>query len=127
MNVRSLSRAGTVHVAERTFEFVAATENPVRTWIPNPSGKLDENGLWVQIEVDEILLMSGLDLSRAVGMPLVDSHNTFSVDNTLGSVLALIRAADVASLLRGDHTFGAKRLYAIAEAVGIRVRLVVSA
>ncbi|WP_279482232.1 hypothetical protein [Aureimonas sp. SK2] len=37
-----------------------------------------------------------------------------------------IRAADIASIMRDDHNFGINRLHAIAEAIGLRARLVIS-
>lgn len=37
-----------------------------------------------------------------------------------------IRAADIASILRDDHNFGINRLHAIAEAIGLREKLVIS-
>lgn len=37
-----------------------------------------------------------------------------------------IRAADIAALMRDDHTFGINRLHAIAEAIGLRASLVIS-
>lgn len=73
--------AESVDVESKSFDIVISTETPVRTWIQNPENA-DET-----IEVDEILLVSGLDTSRTNGMPLVDSHDTFSgVSTILGKV-----------------------------------------
>ncbi|MEF2550921.1 hypothetical protein VQ042_06010 [Aurantimonas sp. A2-1-M11] len=76
-------------VEKRAFSFVASTETPVRAWIPDPLGKSDEHGGVRFIEVDEVLSMDSIDLGRAVVMPLVDAHNTFSIDSQLGSVETL--------------------------------------
>lgn len=81
MRTRALSRRPvSVDVDERSFSAVLTSEASVRTWIPDPS----DPEKW--LEVDEILVTSGVDLSRAPGMPLVDSHNTLSIDNIVGVV-----------------------------------------
>lgn len=81
ISTRSYSRAPqSVDVATRTFGMIASTETPVRTHILDP--RTD-----VYVEADEVLKSDGLDLSRAAGMPLVDTHNTWgSITNILGRV-----------------------------------------
>lgn len=81
ISTRSYSRAPqSVDVATRTFGMIASTETPVRTLILDP-----RTGVYV--DADEVLLADGLDLSRAAGMPLVDTHNTWgSITNILGRV-----------------------------------------
>ncbi|KQZ50332.1 hypothetical protein ASD54_08740 [Rhizobium sp. Root149] len=63
------------------FSMIATTETPVRTSIPDP---LDPTKT---IEVDEVLLASGLDFSRVPGMPLMDNHMLErGLEATLGRV-----------------------------------------
>jgi hypothetical protein len=72
VRTRALSRAPTsVDVELRKFPGILTSEAPVRTWIPDPSGKLDDTGFVEYIEVDEVLTTDGVDLSPAAGMPLV--------------------------------------------------------
>ena len=81
ISTRSYSRAPqSVDVATRTFGMIVSTETPVRTHILDPR-------TYVYVEADEVLKADGLDLSRAAGMPLVDTHNTWgSITNILGRV-----------------------------------------
>lgn len=82
LRTRSHSRgARTVDVEAKTFDIVISTETPVRTWIQNPNNAAET------IEVDEVLLASGLDYSRTENMPLIDCHDTFSgIKSILGMV-----------------------------------------
>jgi len=82
MRTRALvSHAPTsVDVEARKFSEILTSEAPVRTYIPHP-GKDGEC-----IEADEILVSGGIDLSRSRGMPLVDAHDTSSIDRVLGVV-----------------------------------------
>lgn len=67
------SGPSTIDEAARSVGFVLATENPVAVFD------------WMRgIYVDEILLMSGATFPAQV--PLLDSHNRYSVDNQLGSL-----------------------------------------
>lgn len=60
---------------EQSVRFVLATENPVRVWD------------WERYEmVDEVLLMDGLQLPANRQVPLLDSHNSSTVQAILGSV-----------------------------------------
>ncbi|MDH0123298.1 hypothetical protein ABE562_04870 [Brucella intermedia] len=83
LRTRAFSRVpASVDVERKSFGIIISTETPVRTSIRNPDQpKLDADDAY--IEVDEILLASGLDFSRTVGMPLVDCHDTFSGVNTI--------------------------------------------
>ncbi|MCX2696237.1 HK97 family phage prohead protease [Ochrobactrum chromiisoli] len=83
LRTRAFARVpASVDVDKKSFGIVISTETPVRTSIRNPDQpKLDAADAY--IEVDEILLASGLDFSRTVGMPLVDCHDTFSGVNTI--------------------------------------------
>lgn len=83
LRTRAFARVpASVDVDKKSFGIVISTETPVRTSIRNPDQpKLDADDAF--IEVDEILLASGLDFSRTVGMPLVDCHDTFSGVNTI--------------------------------------------
>lgn len=82
LRTRSHSRgARTVDVEAKTFDIIISTETPVRTWIQNPENPAET------IEVDEVLLSSGLDYSRTENMPLIDCHDTFSgIKSILGMV-----------------------------------------
>lgn len=81
MSTRAFSRApSTVDVEARTFGIIASTETPVRRYVDDP--RLPDRC----ILADEVLLLSGLDLSLAAGMPLVDAHNCYGIDNILGEV-----------------------------------------
>ncbi|SPL65752.1 HK97 family phage prohead protease [Ochrobactrum soli] len=83
LRTRAFARVpASVDVEKKSFGIVISTETPVRTSIRNPGQpKIDAADAY--IEVDEILLASGLDFSRTVGMPLVDCHDTFSGVNTI--------------------------------------------
>ncbi len=83
LRTRAFSRVpASVDVERKSFGIIISTETPVRTSIRNPEQpKLDADDAY--IEVDEVLLASGLDFSRTVGMPLVDCHDTFSGVNTI--------------------------------------------
>jgi hypothetical protein len=83
LRTRAFARVpASVDVDKKSFGIVISTETPVRTSIRNPDqSKLDADDAY--IEVDEVLLASGLDFSRTVGMPLVDCHDTFSGVNTI--------------------------------------------
>lgn len=83
LRTRAFARVpASVDVEKKSFGIVISTETPVRTSIRNPGQpKFDADDAY--IEVDEVLLASGLDFSRTVGMPLVDCHDTFSGVNTI--------------------------------------------
>jgi phage head maturation protease len=68
----------TVDKATRSFEIVIATDAPNRIWIPDPRITDFENEDCSFIEVDEVLVIGGMDFSRTRGMPLLDNHDTFS-------------------------------------------------
>ncbi|MGX9991604.1 HK97 family phage prohead protease [Rhizobium sp. Z1P35] len=68
----------TVDKATRSFEIVIATDAPNRIWIPDPRISDFENEDCSFIEVDEVLVIGGMDFSRTRGMPLLDNHDTFS-------------------------------------------------
>lgn len=82
LRTRAHSRgARSVDVEAKTFDIIISTEHPVRTWIQNPNNAAET------IEVDEVLLASGLDYSRTENMPLIDCHDTFSgIKSILGMV-----------------------------------------
>lgn len=75
-----------VNVDDNSFEIVIATETPVRVFIDDPrvpGAKGTDN----KIEVDEVLLASGLDLSRAARMPLLDNHDVFGgISKVIGKI-----------------------------------------
>lgn len=78
-----------VDVANRSFDIVVTTETPVRTWISDPriTGNDLDNVDCSSIEVDEVLVAAGLDMSRAFRMPLIDSHDTYSgIDKIIGKI-----------------------------------------
>lgn len=54
---------------------VIATESPVPMY-PGPDGRL----------IPEVLLMSGLKIPKGKSLPLQDSHNTSSINDTLGRI-----------------------------------------
>lgn len=90
MRTRALSRAAaSVDVENRTFSAILTTETPVRTYIPDPTAKPDQHGCLPHIEVDEVLLTSGLDTSRVERMPLLACHGTHSLADYLGQVTAV--------------------------------------
>jgi hypothetical protein len=67
-------RVETVNEKERSVDAVIATENPVRVFDWN---------LWEPVE--EILLMSGCRIPADKQVPMLDTHNRFSVEKQLGS------------------------------------------
>lgn len=83
LRTRAFARVpASVDVDKKSFGIIISTETPVRTSIRNPDQpKIDAEDAY--IEVDEVLLASGLDFSRTIGMPLVDCHDTFSGVNTI--------------------------------------------
>ncbi len=81
MHTRVFAAApSTVDSDTRSFEAVLTTETPVRTFVPTRGGCTDF------IEVDEVLVTAGLDLSRSREMPLLDSHHQWALDHVLGRV-----------------------------------------
>jgi len=83
MRTRAFARVpASVDVEKKSFGIVISTETPVRSFIRNPA-QPNMNADDSYIEVDEVLLTSGLDFSRTAGMPLVDCHDTFSGVNTI--------------------------------------------
>lgn len=87
MRARALTRRpSSVDMENRTFQAILVTETPVRTWIPDPSGKRNKDGFVELIEVDEVLKVSGLDRSRTERMPLLASHNAFDLKDNLGQI-----------------------------------------
>jgi len=84
-------RARTIDEDHRSVEAAIATEAPVRVWD------------WHRGEmVHEILLMDGVDLPDSRQVPLLDSHNRWSIDSQLGSTRNL--RVDGDSLI-GENTF----------------------
>lgn len=82
LRTRAYSRnVESVDVDSKSFDIIITTETAAVMLIVDP--KNPEN--W--IEVEEILLMSGLDNSRESGMPLVDCHDTLAgIQKILGKV-----------------------------------------
>ncbi|MBY5873729.1 hypothetical protein HFN53_17060 [Rhizobium leguminosarum] len=79
-----------IDVDSRSFDVVIATETPVRTYVPNPKITNPEVEDCSDILVDEVLIASGLDMSRAPRMPFIDCHDTWtSIDKILGKVDAI--------------------------------------
>jgi HK97 family phage prohead protease len=70
-----LTRAKTVDENTRSVEVVATTDAPVPMHLDFASGQL----------IDEILVMGGVKLPKNKQMPLIDSHDRWSVKNVLGS------------------------------------------
>lgn len=87
-SVRAFVGAPTsVDETTRSFDIVITTETPVRTWVPNPKIVNPETEDCSYIEVDEVLLAAGVDLSRAPRMPFIDCHDTWtSIDKILGKI-----------------------------------------
>lgn len=87
MSTRAIAgMPSSVSVEDRSFEMVIATEHPVRTFIRDPR-VADPTVTDCYIEVDEVLLASGLDMSRAARMPLLDNHDVFGgIGRILGKV-----------------------------------------
>ncbi len=67
-------RAATISEADRSVEFIAATEDPVEVWDWDTWGP-----------IGEILLMSGRLDPPSGQVPLLDTHSSFSVNSQLGS------------------------------------------
>lgn len=83
LGTRSIaSLPSSVDVDKRSFDMIVTTEAPVRTLIRDPRSPEKE----IEIEVDEVLLLDGLDLSRAPRMPLLDAHDVSSTSKILGKV-----------------------------------------
>lgn len=73
-------RAKTVNEAERSIEALISTETPVM--------EMD----WVRYEVvPRVLLASGAQLPKSRQVPLLDSHNRYSVSSQLGSIRNLTK------------------------------------
>ncbi len=71
----------------RSFDIVITTETPVTQWVRDPSDIVPTGEVPRYIEVGEVLLASGVDLSRAHRMHFVDSHQTNdSIDRILGKI-----------------------------------------
>jgi len=65
----------TLNEEDRSVEIVAATEKPSEVFD------------WRRLEVvNEILLMSGLEMPKTRQVPLLDSHSRYSVSSVMGSV-----------------------------------------
>jgi hypothetical protein len=77
-----------VDEATRSFDIVITTETAVRRWIPDPrQGPITDDMDCSYIEVDEVLVAAGVDLSRAARMPLIDCHDTYSgIEKILGKI-----------------------------------------
>lgn len=76
-----------IDVDSRSFDVVIATETPVRTYVPDPKITNPEVEDCSDILVDEVLLASGIDMSRASRMPFIDCHDTWtSIDKILGKI-----------------------------------------
>ncbi|MBY5684833.1 hypothetical protein HFO32_22175 [Rhizobium leguminosarum] len=80
--------ASSADKASLTVGMIVATEAPTAQWIPDPAqtGDFDFRSY---IKALEILDMTGVDFSRAPGMPFCDSHRTETTGDVLGSVLNL--------------------------------------
>lgn len=89
-SVRAFAGAPTsVDEATRSFDIVITTEHPVRRCLPDPRQPVpipdDMDASY--IEVDEVLVAAGVDLSRAPRMPLIDCHDTYSgIEKILGRI-----------------------------------------
>lgn len=78
-----------VDEATRSFDIVITTEHPVRRCLQDPRQPVpipdDMDASY--IEVDEVLVAAGVDLSRAPRMPLIDCHDTYSgIQKILGKI-----------------------------------------
>lgn len=81
-------RAASIDEEARTAEFVASTENPVRTWMG-----------------PEVLRMSGARLKRFKKNPVVlDSHNSWSIKSILGTAEAWVDGRLLRTKVRFDET-----------------------
>jgi hypothetical protein len=89
-SVRAFAGAPTsVDEATRSFDIVITTETPVRRCLPDPRQPvpIPDNTDASYIEVDEVLVAAGVDLSRAPRMPLIDCHDTYSgIEKILGKI-----------------------------------------
>lgn len=88
-HVRAFAGAPTsVDEATRSFDIVITTETPVVRCIPDPRVPRSSDPFsGTYIEVGEVLVAAGIDLSRAPRMPFVDCHDTYtSIDKILGKV-----------------------------------------
>lgn len=89
-SVRAFAGAPTsVDEATRSFDIVITTEHPVRRFIPDPRQPTPtpDDMDCSYIEVDEVLVAAGVDLSRAPRMPLIDCHDTYSgIEKILGKI-----------------------------------------
>jgi len=87
-SVRAFAGAPTsVDVESRSFDIVITTETPVVRWIPDPRIVDVEFEDISYIEVGEVLIAAGCDMSRTPRMPFVDCHDTYSsIDKILGKV-----------------------------------------
>lgn len=79
---RAFSGAPTsVNAATCSFSVVMVTDTPVRRVIQDPRDPSKE------LIVDEVIVPEGVDLSRTLGMPLVDGHKTDGgIERILGKV-----------------------------------------
>lgn len=78
-----------VDEATRSFDIIITTEHPVRRFIPDPRQPtpIPDDMDASYIEVDEVLVAAGVDLSRAPRMPLIDCHDTYSgIEKILGRI-----------------------------------------
>jgi hypothetical protein len=73
-------RAATANAETMTVECQFTSETPVRR-----EGWVDGHGFR---SYDEVLVLAGMDLSRLVGGPVLDSHNAWGVDSVLGVIEA---------------------------------------
>ncbi|OHV83657.1 hypothetical protein [Rhizobium sp. LCM 4573] len=65
------------------------TEHPVRRFLPDPRQPqpIPDGMDCSYIEMDEVLVAAGVDLSRAPRMPLIDCHDTYSgIEKILGKI-----------------------------------------
>lgn len=89
-SVRAFAGAPTsVDEATRSFDIVITTEHPVRRLLPDPRQPhpIPDNVDCSYVEFDEVLIASGVDLSRAPRMPLIDCHDTYSgIEKILGKI-----------------------------------------
>jgi len=74
LRLASDGRPSTLDVEGRSVEVVGATENPVTIF---------DYDQWA--EIDEILLMSGLEMPESRQVPLMDTHSRYSTASVLGS------------------------------------------
>jgi hypothetical protein len=96
------SAPSTLNETERTVGVILTTETPVRTFD------------WRYGEVDEVLLMSGLELPATGQVPLLDAHSRWSVNDQLGS----LRNFEV----HGDALYAVAQFSSTAEEAFTKVR-----